>query len=340
MNLGRPLWRRALALFAVVVAVASADGSPALAHDGTGGAASDYRVTITGYSGDPSGIELRVVELGNRVELTRSGASEVIVLGYEGEPYLRLDAGGVWENVNSPAHYLNADRFAATRPPDGSEAQPIPSWIQMSTGDTARWHDHRAHWMSPIPPDSVAADPDVEQVVHTDRVDLVVDGRSVSAEMEITWLPKPERLIWLGAASATGAAVTAVLVLLAAARRLTPILAIDAALLATLGQGGSTGRLVTGGAILAVAAIAALVRNETLTVVAALAAGVLAATRLEVFEHELLAGWLPGAWQRIAVVGALGLALGVVAAALVRALGPTPTVSPDRTPARTADVAT
>lgn len=324
MNLVRPSWLRALVLVVFVSVASFAPAAPALAHNGTGGAASDYRTTITGYEGDPSGVELRVVELGNRVELTRSGASVVMVLGYEGEPYLRLDADGVWENVNSPAHYLNADRFAATQPPDGLSARSDPSWNQLSTGDTARWHDHRAHWMSLTPPDSVTADPDVERVVHNDRLDMVIDGRSVSADVEITWLPRPRRLIWLGAASVLGAALTASFVLLASVRRLVPVLAIGAGLAATLGQGASTGRLVAGGVIVGLAVIAALARKRMVSVVAALAAGALAATRLDVFEHELLAGLLPAAWQRIAIVAALSVSLGVVAAALVTSLSPTP----------------
>ena len=41
-------------------------------------------------------------------------ADEVQILGYEGEPYIRLDSTGVFENVNSPAHYINLDRFART----------------------------------------------------------------------------------------------------------------------------------------------------------------------------------------------------------------------------------
>ena len=43
------------------------------------------------------------------------------MLGYEGEPYLRFDAGGgVWENRRSPAVYENAQRFGVGQlPADG-----------------------------------------------------------------------------------------------------------------------------------------------------------------------------------------------------------------------------
>ncbi len=92
---------------------------PASAHGGNGGSSSDYRAEITGYTngakGD-GGFELQIVQLGNRLELHRTTAHQVVVLGYQGEPYLRLDADGVWENESSPAAYLNRDRYAEPDP--------------------------------------------------------------------------------------------------------------------------------------------------------------------------------------------------------------------------------
>ncbi len=237
MNLSFSWYVRALAVIVYAVLVAMVPASAALAHGGTGGDSSDYRISITGYLGNPSGMHLGIVELGNRVEVVRTEAAEVLVLGYEGEPYLRLDSDGVWENVNSPAHYLNADRFAATQPPSGVTAASEPSWIRISTGDSVRWHDHRTHWMSSIPPESVTAEPDVEQLVHADQVDMRIDGRTVAAMVEVTWMPKPEATLWLVATSVLATAVTLVLVLVVPARRFIPILAIAAAVGATLGQG-------------------------------------------------------------------------------------------------------
>jgi hypothetical protein len=71
----------------------------AAAHGGATTAV-DYRSTVTG---EPAGVAARVVGGDDRLALTRDGAREVIVLGYDGEPYLRLDADGVWENRRSPS---------------------------------------------------------------------------------------------------------------------------------------------------------------------------------------------------------------------------------------------
>jgi len=324
MNVVRPSLPRAAGLLIVILASALAVAAPALAHDGTGGDSSDYKITITGYSGDPTGVSVRVIELGDRVELRRADAAVVYVLGYEGEQYLRLDAEGVWENTNSPAWFLNADRFAASQPPAGITADSPQEWVQVSTGNSIRWHDHRAHYMSLTPPQAVSDNPDVAQLVHSDRIDLVVDGRAVGVSIEVSWLPKPERLNWMIAASVLGALVTAGLVLLPSLRKVMPILAIDAAIATMLGQGQAVAQIVIGGMIVAVAVIAAVLRKPLISSVAALAAGTLAALRLEVFEHELLAGWIPGVWQRIVIVAALALGFGIAASSLVTALSPTP----------------
>ncbi|MEO6125461.1 MAG: hypothetical protein ABIR32_17325 [Ilumatobacteraceae bacterium] len=333
MNLIRPLRLRAAGMLLVVVGAVFAVAAPALAHNGTGGSSSDYRITITGYSGDPTGVSLHVVQLGDRVELTREGANVVFVLGYEGEQYLRLDRDGVWENTNSPAFYLNADRFAATQPPAGITKSSTAKWSKLSTGNSVRWHDHRAHYMSTTPPDAVTRNPDQVQLVHSDHIDMTIDGRAVGADIDVSWLPKPERLNWMVAASVLGALVTAGPVLVPSLRRVIPVLAIVAGLASMLGQGAAVAPFVIGGVIISVAIAAALLAKPIVSMIAAVGAGALASMRLEVFEHELLAGWLPSVWQRLVIVVALALGFGIAASGLVTALSPTPVVAskePDR----------
>ena len=56
------------------------------------------------------------------------------------------------ENQRSPATYLNASRYGSTVPADADPTLP-PDWKIVGTGGAYAWHDHRAHWMSPNPPD-------------------------------------------------------------------------------------------------------------------------------------------------------------------------------------------
>ncbi|MGZ4770070.1 MAG: hypothetical protein ACXVLX_15490 [Ilumatobacteraceae bacterium] len=323
--------RRELLGAGLIAAVVLAPAQPAFAHGGNGGRASDYRIEVTGYEGNPSGITVRPVELGNRMELTRTTAKEVQILGYDKEPYLRLDSTGVFENINSPAHYLNLDRFARTPIPPTASAKAQPNWVKLGNGTSIRWHDHRTHWMDTVPPPEVRADPGVERVIFAaNRVDLVVDGKPVVAIVEVTWLPPPPRLIWLVITSLAGCVLLAAFVLMPRVRKFGPACASVAAIAGLVGSGASKIRIIAGGVLIVVAVIGWIIRNRWLPVGAAVAVVILSVTHFEVFEHRLLAGWAPAGLQRLGITVALALAAAVVGAELVAGLGATTSMQPAR----------
>jgi hypothetical protein len=308
---------------ALLAAAILAPAQPVAAHGGNGGDSSDYRIAVTGVEGNAAGFEVRSVELGNRMELVRTTAKEVQILGYEGEPYLRLDARGVFENVNSPAHYVNQDRYSRTLPPADVTASATPKWTKLSDGTSVRWHDHRTHWMSPTPRQDVVDDPDIERVIFADRVALLVDGVKVAVVVQVTWLPPPSRTIWLVATSILGCAVLAALVLVQGTRRAVPALAVLAAAAVVIGSGPSQFRVIAGALAVVIAAAGFALNKHWLAVTAAAMIAILAITRFEVFEHQLLAGWAPAAAQRLAVLLAMSLAAAVVGSELVTGLGAT-----------------
>ena len=299
-----------------------APAQPVFAHGGNGGSSSDYRIEVTGFEGDASGIFVHAVELGNRMELVRKTAKEVQILGYSGEPYLRLGADGVFENTNSPAYYINLDRFARKQPPSSASATATPNWVKLSDGTSVRWHDHRTHWMDTVPRQDVRDNPGVERVIFpANRVDLVVDGKPVVAIVRVTWLPPPQRTIWLVVSSLAACALLAALVLRPTLRTLAPALASLAAIASLLGSGASTFRIVASALALVIALAGWGFRNRWLPVTAGVIVVVLAATHFEVFEHQLLAGWAPAALQRLCITLALALAAAVVGCELVAGLG-------------------
>lgn len=306
-----------------------APAHPVSAHGGNGGASSDYRIEVTGFEGDASGIEVRPVELGNRMELVRTTANDVEIVGYEGEPYIRLGTDGVFENFNSPSHYTNLDRFARTVAPPTASATAEPNWVKLSDGNSVRWHDHRTHWMDPTPIQAVRDDPGVERVIFpANRVDLVVDGTPVVAIVRVTWLPPPSRMAWLVSTSLLACAVLAALVLIPSLRRFGPNLALVASVACLVGSGTSTFRVVASAVAIAVIVVGMVLKNRWLPVVAATLIAVLAVTHFEVFEHQLLAGWAPEIVQRIAIAIALALAAAVVGSELVTGLGATSATEP------------
>ena len=85
-----------------------------------------------------SGLELEVSG-GDRFLLLRNDTGkQVIVKGYEDEPYLRfLPNKVVEENTRSPSKYANEDRYALTPLPPQANSEAPPKW-QRGLRRTAR----------------------------------------------------------------------------------------------------------------------------------------------------------------------------------------------------------
>jgi hypothetical protein len=169
--------------------------SPALAH-GRGSDASNFESTITA---EPSldGLEWRVINSDEYLQLTNSSETEVMVPGYSGEPYLRMGPDGVFRNLNSQATYVNEDRFGETVIPPDVDPGAEPEWEQVSDGDSYAWHDHRIHWMASADPPGVATNPDEVQQVNAWTVPFEVAGESYEVTGDLTWVPGGSPLVWL-----------------------------------------------------------------------------------------------------------------------------------------------
>lgn len=167
---------------------------------------SDYRTRITDVT-DIDGLSARIIDIDGSVELTWSGAGAVVVFGYEGEPYLRIDPTGVARNLRSPATYLNQDRYARVALPDTTDADAPPDWQLVTSAHRYSWHDHRTHWMSTTPPLQVQQADDRSQVIF-DRweIPLTVDDTAAVIAGDLTWSPPPSMPAWLAAAAIIAAA--------------------------------------------------------------------------------------------------------------------------------------
>ena len=190
----------ALALGVVTLVVTA---EPADAHGLGGVQPTNYRTEVSALVPSVRGIELGSVDLGARLELRNSTRHDVIVLGYEGEPYLRVGPAGVFENVHSPATYLNV---SATNPPRTlprtADPSAPPKWRRVSSGDTARWHDHRSHWMGKSDPPVVQRDRGERHLIQRFTIRLRVDGRTLRAAGSVVWEPGPSPWPWLAGAGA------------------------------------------------------------------------------------------------------------------------------------------
>ena len=113
---------------------------------------------------------------------------EIVVLGYQAEPYLRFDVDGtVSENRRSPAVWLNQERYGTEEPPEFASADARPEWSQVATNGRFSWHDHRSHWMNPAPPPSAQAG---DQVLEA-TVPIQVNGQQVIVTVASFLLDEP-----------------------------------------------------------------------------------------------------------------------------------------------------
>ncbi len=188
--------------------VASAD--PASAHGVGGVQPSNYETRVLSITPHVTGIEVAVVDLGARLELTNHTGRDMIVLGYDDEPYLRVGPRGTFENVRSPAVYLNRTRYATDPVPKFANSNAFPQWRRVSTSTAARWHDHRAHWMSHDDPPAVQRDPGARHLVQRWTVQLEERHRVFRVHGDVLWVPGPSPWPWVLGAVGLVAALLAV----------------------------------------------------------------------------------------------------------------------------------
>lgn len=175
------------------------------AHTVSGSGASNFRTDLGSVTPEVPGVTVEVIEAGSRLQLTNESPTEVVVLGYTGEPYLRVGPDGVFQNRRSPATYLNASRNSTKAIPPEADATAEPEWEQISTGQVARWHDHRTHWMGGLKPPGVQTDPDRAQTVAPWEVQLSQGDTTIVASGTIEWVPGPNPWPWIGLALVLGA---------------------------------------------------------------------------------------------------------------------------------------
>ncbi|HWC36479.1 MAG TPA: hypothetical protein VG650_16855 [Mycobacteriales bacterium] len=309
---------------------------PAQAHSlGPGVTAMNYRTTLVSVSPRLPGVSLRVVDDGLHVIACNTTPTPLVIDGYNGEPYLRVDARGAWENVHSPAVYLNAS-FTPGAVPKLADATATPQWKRIGSGDSVMWHDHRLHWMGTSPPAQVQRDPGAYNLISTWQINGRYGDQRLRAIGELAWVPPPDPAGWLVVAAVLAAAVAAA----AIRRRVWLRVAMISLALADLaratglviGRGGSTwmrlaalparGLLDLGVAgVLAAAALRGRRREAVTAYVATFcSAAVLllgSAVSLPTLWRSQVIAWHPSWVERGLVTVSAGIAVGLLVAGLV-----------------------
>lgn len=198
MNLAR---RLGAAVTAAVVVLAT----PSTAFADAAGP-TDFRTEIVSVSPTTPTVRVSIEGGDSFVRIVVDPGTEVMVLGYDAEPYIRIDSdGAVFENRRSAATYLNDVRYGTTDVPDAVDADAAPDWQRVADDGEWAWHDHRAHWMAAEPP--VNMEPGDSLPAST--IEMTVDGESVAVTVVTTLVagPSPWPVV---AGAVAGAALAAV----------------------------------------------------------------------------------------------------------------------------------
>ena len=171
-------------LLLLVVGALLVSAPAALAHQGSPN-------FLSQVNSAPAGVEVTVLSRDDRLLLRNESGKDVIVEGYEDEPYARIAADGtVSVNTNSKAYYINEERDGQVPVPDGVDSKGEPRWKEVSRTGRFEWHDHRMHWMSKGDPEQVK-DKSVRTKVFDWKVPVEVDGKPSDITGTLFWTPTP-----------------------------------------------------------------------------------------------------------------------------------------------------
>jgi hypothetical protein len=157
------------------------------------GSSYDYRSNITAISPHVPGLSIEVLEFADRLLLRNHTGKTVTIYGYDGEPYARVLANGTAEqNVRAPATYLNTNFYAQVVVPPIANASASPKWEVVDRTGEFEWHDHRIHWMSPVPPTRVKSQ-SKRTLIFDWQVPIMVGTAKGAIDGQLFWTPESSK---------------------------------------------------------------------------------------------------------------------------------------------------
>jgi hypothetical protein len=144
---------------------------------------------LEGVQPPANGLDLEVTGGDRFLVLTNGTTKEVVVKGYDDEPYLRFLPSRVVEvNTRAPSKYANEDRYALRPIPAEASSDATPKWQAVSRDGSYRWFDHRIHLMEKGKPPQVT-DEDQRTKIFDWNVPMTVGGQPVNAVGTLEWVP-------------------------------------------------------------------------------------------------------------------------------------------------------
>ena len=191
---GRQTGGRRAGSVAVAVLVLTLQGGvlPAAAH-GPPSDAPYYLCRVSAVAPRVDGVSVDVARDGSWVRVRNTTATELVILGYDGEPYLRVGPAGTEENVAAVSSLVNGDFGSGlvTRDAPDSQVARAPHWESRSLEPVATWHDVRTHYDGTRRPPVVQDDPGAPHHLATWHLHGVYGARQLSITGTLDWTGKP-----------------------------------------------------------------------------------------------------------------------------------------------------
>lgn len=182
---------------ALTVLLALSNPIPAAAHVvGTGGSPTNYQSAVTAIRPAVAAVAATVGLGGQWVRITNQGAATIVILGYRGEPFLRLSHNQV--EVNQLSSTAAQTGMIPGDPAPGNPAAE-PKWVRSSEAYNVTWTDAR-----------IAPPQQSQQASESWELPLVVDGQQVSVVGTRELIPPPSPWSWLAVLVLLTVAVAAI----------------------------------------------------------------------------------------------------------------------------------
>jgi hypothetical protein len=140
---------RLAVLLIALAAVVMLRPAPALAHTiSTDPVAGNYRSQVLSVVPATPLLRLRVVDGDQRLWMRVAPGARVVVLGIQGEPFLRFADGRV--DVNTRSATASIDRLTPGAPAPSFAAAATPAWRQVASGQAYMWPEHRIGSLEPV----------------------------------------------------------------------------------------------------------------------------------------------------------------------------------------------
>jgi hypothetical protein len=186
---------RPAVILAMMVAAVMLHPAAALAHTiHTDPVAGNYRSQVLSVVPATPLLQLRVVDGDQRLWMSVASGSQAVVLGIQGEPFLRFAGGRV--DVNTRSVTASIDRLIPGAPPPSFSASARPAWRQVASGQAYMWPEHRIGSLEPVALHHPGALPRW-------TLPIVLNGRRVLVTGDLERVAPPSR--WLIAVLAAAA---------------------------------------------------------------------------------------------------------------------------------------